>query len=336
MGASSASAAATAMPQPQEPQPQGDDGRIEVRVLRTEKPSIAVVDYRMGNLKSVERGLQAVGADAFITSDAHQIAAADAVVLPGVGAFADAAASMNDLSQMDAIRSAIADGAPFLGICLGMQLLFTDGVEGASEEAPAHGLGLISGTCRRMPKQDAQGNRYKVPHVGWNSVEAPLGMGVSDHPLLRAKCHVAVAGTVVTDTSRAAGETRAAVEGDLQKAPEGSSTRSSAACRPVGAADKRSLFEHGGPLRRQNGQVAGLNLFDGIAEGEYFYFTHSYIAPDTPYTVAETVHSVRFPSAVQAGDRVFGVQFHPEKSSDAGARLLANFVRIARAARGMQ
>ena len=70
-------------------------------------------------------------------------------------------------------------------------------------------------------------------------------------------------------------------------------------------------------------------LFDGIAPGEYFYFTHSFIAPTGSHTIAETTHSVRFTSAVQFGERAFGVQFHPEKSSDAGARVLANFVAIA-------
>ena len=73
-------------------------------------------------------------------------------------------------------------------------------------------------------------------------------------------------------------------------------------------------------------------LFDGIAPGEYFYFTHSYIAPTGSHTIAETAHSVRFTSAVQFGERAFGVQFHPEKSSDSGAHVLANFVTIARRA----
>ena len=94
---------------------------------------IAVVDYRMGNLKSVERGLRAVGADARITSDPREIAAADAIVLPGVGAFGDAMASMNNLGETGAMRAAIADGKPFLGMSLAQHLLFSDGVEGAPE-----------------------------------------------------------------------------------------------------------------------------------------------------------------------------------------------------------
>jgi glutamine amidotransferase len=233
----------------------------------------------MGNLMSVERGLRSVGADARITADAREIAAADAVVLPGVGAFGDAARSMQDLGQMDAIRSAVADGKPFLGICLGLHLLFSDGVEGAAEGGTVKGLGIIPGIVERMPNCDASGMRYKIPHVGWNSIEAPLGMGMNGQSALKAACCM---------ESPAAGE--------------------------------------------DDDACAAQSLFSGIPQGEFFYFTHSYIAPDTPYTIAETTHSVRFPSAVAVSDRVFGVQFHPEKSSDAGARVLANFVRIANAA----
>ncbi|MGI6590574.1 MAG: imidazole glycerol phosphate synthase subunit HisH [Eggerthellaceae bacterium] len=237
-------------------------------------PCIAVVDYRMGNLKSVERGLDAAGAQAFITERADDIRRADAVVLPGVGAFADAARNMSGLGQMDAIRDAVAEGRPFLGICLGMHLLFSDGLEGAAEGQTVKGLGLIQGTVTRMPREDGHGRRYKVPHVGWNSIEAPLGMGMNGRAALRCACNMPDTPTVPDTVSGAA------------------------------------------------------RLFAGIPQGEYFYFTHSYIAPDTPATVAETVHSIRFPSAVALTDRVFGLQFHPEKSSDAGAKVLANFVEI--------
>lgn len=216
---------------------------------------IAVVDYCKGNLKSVERGLIAVGADARITDDPAVIAAADAVVLPGVGAFADASATMERTGQMDAVRAAIEAGKPFLGICLGEHLLFEAGVEGAlgpgkdgtlSDTLP-RGLGVLSGVVGRMPTHDAAGAFYKVPHVGWNSIEFDEG---TDCPLLA-----------------------------------------------------------------------------GVAPGEYFYFTHSYCAPNVPETVATTTHSLTFPCVVQKG-LAFGVQFHPEKSSEAGARVLANFLKI--------
>ena len=228
---------------------------------------IAVVDYQKGNLKSVERGLIAAGGEAFITADASEIAKADAIVLPGVGAFADAAATMCELGQMEAIRDRVRAGVPFLGICLGEHLMFEHGVEGAPEGNPACGLGLLPGTVIALPRCDEQGKAFKVPHVGWNTIEIPACSG----------------GAAVPDSTPQAGSELAF------------------ACP----------------------------LFDGIAPGEYFYFTHSYIAPTGSHTIAETTHSTRFTSAVQFGECAFGVQFHPEKSSDAGARVLANFVAIA-------
>lgn len=237
---------------------------------------IAVVDYHKGNLMSVERGIEAAGGEALITDDAGVIARADGVVLPGVGAFADASATMIELGQMDAIRERIAAGVPFLGICLGMHLLFEEGTEGAPDEDDeesshnAPGLAVLPGVVCRMPRVDAEGNAYKVPHVGWNTVIPPMGSGLSA-------------------ASTSAGGSAAAGGG-------------------------QSVFS--------------CALFDGIPAGEYFYFTHSYIAPTGPFVVGETTHSVAFPSAVQYGDACFGVQFHPEKSSDAGAAVLRNFVRI--------
>lgn len=210
---------------------------------------IAVIDYCKGNLKSVERGLQNVGADAQITDDPLKIVEADALVLPGVGSFADASRTMTETGQMEAIQKAIRAGKPFLGICLGQHLLFTGGTEHALQADTMPGLGLIEGVVDKMPDRDEGGQTYKIPHVGWNSVEYQ----------------------------------------------EGASP-----------------------------------LFEGIPQGEHFYFTHSYIAPDSEATIATTTHAVTFPSAVQIGDRIFGVQFHPEKSSDAGARLLKNFVDFAK------
>ena len=278
---------------------------------------IAVVDYQKGNLKSVERGLIAAGGEAFITADASEIAKADAIVLPGVGAFADAAATMCELGQMEVIRERVRAGVPFLGICLGEHLMFDHGVEGAPEGNPACGLGLLPGTVVAMPRCDAQGKAFKVPHVGWNTIEIPVCGGSAAVP----PCGEGGGNAVL-----------------LSGGAGGGAARSSAA--------KRGLFEHGafpGSTPQAGGEFAfpdsipqpgsdlafACPLFDGIAPGEYFYFTHSYIAPTGSHTIAETTHSTRFTSAVQYGDRAFGVQFHPEKSSDAGARVLANFVAIA-------
>ncbi|WP_180953026.1 imidazole glycerol phosphate synthase subunit HisH [Eggerthella timonensis] len=253
-------------------------------------PRIAVVDYRKGNLKSVERGIAAAGGSAFVASDPAAIARADAVVLPGVGAFADAAATMEELGQVDVVRERIAAGVPFLGICLGMHLMFEEGVEGApceDDEASTHnarGLAVLPGVVAKMPKVDQKGLSYKVPHVGWNTVQLQRGSeGL----------------------------------GGLHQA-------SSAAQR--GLSERLEAVE---PLA--DGQKSS-PLFDGIPSGTYFYFTHGFVAPSGPFVVGETTHSVTFPSAVQYGDVAFGVQFHPEKSSDAGARLLRNFVSIVKGA----
>lgn len=211
---------------------------------------IVVVDYHKGNLKSVERGLVGVGADARITDDVAQIASAEAIVLPGVGAFTDAANAMRELGQDKVIVERINAGVPFLGICLGLHLMFEGGTEHAEGDSTP-GLGLIPGIVDAMPKNDLRGNAFKIPHVGWNSVDY-----LSNRP------------------------------------------------NP---------------------------LFKNIPDGEYFYFTHSFIAPHACETIATTTHSVTFPSVVQVGKCAYGVQFHPEKSSDAGAKLLANFVELSKA-----
>ena len=282
---------------------------------------IAVVDYQKGNLKSVERGLIAAGGEAFITADASEIAKADAIVLPGVGAFADAAATMCELGQMEAIRDRVRAGVPFLGICLGEHLMFEHGVEGAPEGNPACGLGLLPGTVVAMPRYDAQGKTFKVPHVGWNTIEISACSGGAAVP----PCGEGGGNAVLKQSSLRCGTARgtspdsAALLDGGQAEPELSSLRSENA----GGAFPDSTPQPGSDL------AFACPLFDGIAPGEYFYFTHSFIAPTGSHTIAETTHSTRFTSAVQFGDRAFGVQFHPEKSSDAGARVLANFVAIA-------
>ena len=282
---------------------------------------IAVVDYQKGNLKSVERGLIAAGGEALITADASEIAKADAIVLPGVGAFADAAATMCELGQMEVIRERVRAGVPFLGICLGEHLMFEHGVEGAPEGNPACGLGLLPGTVVAMPRCDAQGKTFKVPHVGWNTIEISACSGGAAVP----PCGEGGGNAVLKQSSLRCGTARgtspdsAALLDGGQAEPELSSLRSENA----GGAFPDSTPQPGSDL------AFACPLFDGIAPGEYFYFTHSFIAPTGSHTIAETTHSVRFTSAVQFGERAFGVQFHPEKSSDAGARVLANFVAIA-------
>jgi imidazole glycerol-phosphate synthase subunit HisH len=123
--------------------------------------TVALVDYGMGNRRSVEKALEHVGARVLRTADRDAIAAAEAIVLPGVGAFPEAMRRLQALRLTDTIRERAAAGVPLLGICLGMQLLF----DSSDEHEGAAGLGLLPGTVTRL---DAPG--LKVPHIGWNTV----------------------------------------------------------------------------------------------------------------------------------------------------------------------
>ncbi len=122
---------------------------------------IAIIDYGMGNLRSVQAGLEYVGQEAFITDDPKQIADAPAVVLPGVGAFGDAIERLEETGLGDAFREAVQSGKPCLGICLGLQLLFSESDEGGLYK----GLDIIPGRVIRFT------NQFKVPHMGWNQLE---------------------------------------------------------------------------------------------------------------------------------------------------------------------
>lgn len=212
---------------------------------------IAIVDYKKGNLESVARAFGRAGASTAVTDDPHSLAAARAIVLPGVGAFADAMETLDALGLAEEIRRSVRAGKPFLGICLGLHLMYAQGTEHA-DGAPTPGLGIIEGTIEALPRTDAEGMRYKIPHVGWNTIEPPC--------------------------------------------------------------DEHAFSE--------------CPLLDGLDPGTFLYFTHSFAAPQGPADVAHTTHSATFPSVVSTGN-AFGVQFHPEKSSDAGARIIENFVRFA-------
>lgn len=142
----------------------------------TPPPAIAIIDYGMGNLRSVQKGFERVGHAAAITSDPAAIEAAQKLVLPGVGAFEDAIGELRRLQLVEPIRRAVEGGKPFLGICLGLQLLF----EVSYEHGRHEGLGLLSGEVVRfdLPPQ------YKVPHMGWNQVffrqAVPIFEGLAD------------------------------------------------------------------------------------------------------------------------------------------------------------
>jgi|TARA_B110000240_G_scaffold190386_1_gene231498 glutamine amidotransferase len=131
---------------------------------------IAVIDYGMGNLRSVQKALEHVGAKVIVTNDPKLIISADSVVLPGVGAFKDCMANLTQLKLVDPIRKFIDGGKPFLGICLGLQVLF----EESEEYGPVAGLGILPGKVLKFTSASSEtkgGPPIKIPHIGWNNIE---------------------------------------------------------------------------------------------------------------------------------------------------------------------
>ena len=199
---------------------------------------IALVDYDAGNVKSVEKAIEKLGGEYVLTSDPSVIEKADAVILPGVGNFGDCMDKLISRGLDKAIRSFTSTGKPFLGICVGLQLLFDE-----SEESPGvPGLGILKGKIKRFPGS----GELKVPQIGWNNVSSCSG-----------------------------------------------------------------------------------RLFEGIENGTFFYFVHSYYldASDPVIVSSKAEYGVTFDSSVESGN-VFATQFHPEKSSDAGLRVLKNFLDL--------
>lgn len=138
---------------------------------------IALIDYDAGNMKSVEKALQFLGQETVVTRDPDEIYRADGVILPGVGSFGDAMENLRRFGLVEVIRRVTEQGTPFLGICLGLQLLFE-----SSEESPGvEGLGLLPGKILRIPA----GEGRKIPHMGWNDITFPhpgrLFAGVAEH-----------------------------------------------------------------------------------------------------------------------------------------------------------
>jgi glutamine amidotransferase len=198
---------------------------------------ICILDYGMGNLRSVEKALEHVGATATIASDAASIRGADGLVLPGVGAFPKAMQRVRELGLDELLEERHLGGVPILGICLGLQLLF----DSTTELGGARGLGLLGGEVDVL---DAPG--LKIPHIGWSPVRWEL-----ESPLV-----------------------------------------------------------------------------EGIDSETPFYFVHSFAPrPEARDVLGTAAYGSRFACAAER-DNVFGVQFHPEKSSAAGLRLLSNFAGI--------
>lgn len=197
---------------------------------------IAIIDYGAGNIRSIEKALEHVGASVQVTDEPGTVNKAQAIVLPGVGSGGAAMSRMTERGLDDAIRKATQQGKPFLGICLGMQLLADHHAEGEVD-----GLSLFSGEVRRIP------HGPKIPHMGWNQVKP---------------------------------------------------------------------------------QHTALAIFEDIPQDAYFYFAHSYyVEPqDSQGVAAVTDYGSPFCSVIVT-ERVWGTQFHPEKSGSVGLQLLNNFLK---------
>ncbi|MBQ7658361.1 MAG: imidazole glycerol phosphate synthase subunit HisH [Butyrivibrio sp.] len=143
---------------------------------------VAIIDYDAGNIKSVEKAFQYLGADTSVTRDPQTIYKADHVVLPGVGAFGDAMDRIREYDLENIINEVVKKEVPFLGICLGQQLLF----ESSKESDGVRGLGILRGEIIDIPDMDENGNTYKIPQIGWNNLKiregARLFKGISGDP----------------------------------------------------------------------------------------------------------------------------------------------------------
>ena len=195
---------------------------------------VAIIDYGVGNLRSVEKAFAATGCEAIVTDDEAELHAAEKLVLPGVGAFAACMKALSERGFDRLVRDKAQAGTPLLGVCVGMQLLFDE----SNEFGSTPGLGLLRGRVRRFETE------LVVPQVGWNRI--------------------------------------------YQKRPNA--------------------------------------LFDGVADGSFCYFVHSYYCEpaDEGVIAGETEYGARYASVV-AAQNICGVQFHPEKSQDIGLRMLRNF-----------
>ena len=177
---------------------------------------VAIIDYGVGNLFSLKSSLKEIGAEAVVTSDEKVIAEADRIILPGVGAFEDAARKLRESGMADVVKREAAAGKPMMGICLGMQLMFDVGYEYGVHE----GLGLIRGSVR--PIADVIPEEYKIPHIGWNLLkykkESPLFRYIKEgdyvyfvHSYYAAECDE----SVIAVTEYGAELTAAVVNGNV-------------------------------------------------------------------------------------------------------------------------
>lgn len=140
---------------------------------------IAIVDYQLGNLFSVQQACTYLGYEAKVTSEPNDIINADYVILPGVGAFADAMHNMHAFDLVEPLKDFIASGKPFMGVCLGLQLLFTE----SEEFNNTKGMNIIEGTVKKLPTQNTEGGILKVPQIAWNQIKETAHNNWADTPL---------------------------------------------------------------------------------------------------------------------------------------------------------
>lgn len=198
---------------------------------------IAIIDYGMGNLRSVSKAIEYLGASYRLCSKGKDLAQATKVILPGVGAFGDAMKELRARGFIDPIRELVARKSKLMGVCLGLQLFF----EKSEENPGVKGLGIFKGSVKKFRSKGV-----KIPHMGWNDLKI-----LKKHPLL-----------------------------------------------------------------------------EGVRSGEYFYFVHSYcgVPANKSLTLASCKYGQENFAAVVGNDHVFATQFHPEKSQEAGLRILKNFI----------
>jgi len=132
---------------------------------------VAIIDYQMGNMFSVQHACDQACLSSFITSDREEIQRADGAILPGVGAFGEAMQNLKRLDLIDVIKEFISSGKPFMGVCLGLQLLFTE----SEEFGKSRGLDIVRGSVIKFPSIDYNGKKLKVPQIGWNRIHRPKG-----------------------------------------------------------------------------------------------------------------------------------------------------------------
>ena len=200
---------------------------------------ITIIDYGLGNLRSVYNALKFLSASPLISESPHDVQKADKIILPGVGSSKDAMGGLQKRGLTEVLKKFLASGKPYLGICLGLQILFEK-----SEEGDTDGLGIFKGPVKRFREKDG----IKVPHIGWNTVKA---------------------------------------------------------------------------------QSANAKITDGIKDESYFYFDHSYyvLPQDKSIIAGTTEYGLDFTSMI-AKDKIYGVQFHPERSQDLGLKVLENFIKL--------